>query len=483
MNNKDIEKKINKAYKNATPDVLSSILEECEDMKGQNVFMDITPKKTPNKHRIGRYALACVLVLAVMVGITTVNSQGKVASTISLDVNPSLEIKINKNDRVLEVNALNSDAVIVLGDMNLEGNDLDVVVNALIGSMLKNGYINEIANSILISVDGQSASTLQNRLMNDVSGIIQSTGMNGSIVTQTLMSNSDLEKLADHYDITLSKAQLIQSIVSQNSMYSFENLVPLSIHELNVLLNSSKNNVDNVSSTGQASDKAYIGGTQAKEIALKHAGLTESQVSDLDVEMDFDNGVMIYEVEFETSTSKYEYEINAVNGDIVQVEKDGKKTQVSSSTSSNSSSYIGKSQAKDIALKHAGVSENQARDVEIDLEKDNGTPYYDIEFDANGYEYDYHIHALTGAVLKSQKEKDDSSSVSSNVSYIGETKAKQIALTHAGVSASSLIDYDFDLDDDEHIYELKLKTNDYEFEYEIHAIDGTIIHVEKERND
>ena len=38
-------------------------------------------------------------------------------------------------------------------DMDFSGSSLDVAVNAIIGSMLQNGYLNELANSVLISVD------------------------------------------------------------------------------------------------------------------------------------------------------------------------------------------------------------------------------------------------------------------------------------------------------------------------------------------
>lgn len=54
---------------------------------------------------------------------------------------------------MLRVNALNEDGRIVLGDMNFSGSSLDVTVNALVGSMLRNGYLSELANSILVSVD------------------------------------------------------------------------------------------------------------------------------------------------------------------------------------------------------------------------------------------------------------------------------------------------------------------------------------------
>ena len=44
-----------------------------------------------------------------------------VASTVSLDVNPSIEIEVNKKEEVLAVNPRNKDAETVVGSMNFKG--------------------------------------------------------------------------------------------------------------------------------------------------------------------------------------------------------------------------------------------------------------------------------------------------------------------------------------------------------------------------
>ncbi len=65
-----------------------------------------------------------------------------------------------------------------------------------------------------------------------------------------------------------------------------------------------------------------IGREEAKKIALKHAGLKESEVSRLKVERDRDDGIVKYDVEFEMGRMEYDYEINAETGKILKVEKD-----------------------------------------------------------------------------------------------------------------------------------------------------------------
>jgi uncharacterized membrane protein YkoI len=66
---------------------------------------------------------------------------------------------------------------------------------------------------------------------------------------------------------------------------------------------------------------AGITAKDAKEAALKHAGLSESQVSDVDVDLDRDNGKLIYEVDFNSGDTEYDYDIDAETGDVISADK------------------------------------------------------------------------------------------------------------------------------------------------------------------
>ena len=68
---------------------------------------------------------------------------------------------------------------------------------------------------------------------------------------------------------------------------------------------------------------------------------------------------------------------------------------------------ISKEKAKEIAIKHANVNENDVKDYEIELDNENGKFVYDISFDANGKEYDYDIDADTGNITNSKNELVD----------------------------------------------------------------------------
>ena len=68
--------------------------------------------------------------------------------------------------------------------------------------------------------------------------------------------------------------------------------------------------------------------------------------------------------------------------------------------------YVGRQAAIRTALAHAGFGEQDVRRLRCELDREDGAMVYEIEFDKDGFEYDYEINARTGAVLKSKKERD-----------------------------------------------------------------------------
>ena len=65
-----------------------------------------------------------------------------------------------------------------------------------------------------------------------------------------------------------------------------------------------------------------ISASQAQQAALTHAGFTASQVTELQSELDTDNGRAYYEVEFKQGSLEYQYEIDASTGAILKSEID-----------------------------------------------------------------------------------------------------------------------------------------------------------------
>ena len=136
---------------------------------------------------------------------------------------------------------------------------------------------------------------------------------------------------------------------------------------------------------------------QAQEIALNHAKLTAEQVSFIRTESEFDDGIEKYNIEFYYNNQKYDYDINAVNGQIIQYDLEGVINN--SQNNLNSTANISIEQAKEIALNHANLTSNQVIFSRTELDYDNGIQKYEVEFYYNNREYSYEINANTGDIL------------------------------------------------------------------------------------
>lgn len=492
MTDQEMERGIRQAFEHATPNVLSSILSACDKQKGTVITMTNNNKKKSWIPRVAGLAAALALVLGAGFGWNFYTTNYVAATTVSLDVNPSIEITVNRNERVLDVTALNEDGRAILDDMDFQGSDIDVTVNAIIGSMVRKGYLTDIANSILVSVNSENAekgSALQAKLTEEVNALLQTEAFSGAVISQTVDLDDKLENLADKHGISTGKAKLIQRITEQNTRYTFEDLAALSINELNLLTESGSLHLNNVTSAGSASDKGYIGTEAAKKAALDHAGVAETDIFDFGIDMELEKGLMVYEIEFDTSEFEYEYDINALNGQVVWNEKETNRNKNDASVvppdttpSVTTPNLISKDDAKAAALAHAGVTADTLSVFEWELDRDHGAYIYEIEFTSGDYEYDYHIHAETGAVIKHEKELRDGADVPAAApNRISKEDAKAAAIIHAGVTADTLTEYECELDRD--VYEIEFRSGAYEYEYKINAVTGAVIRFHKELDD
>lgn len=430
IDNKTVESAVRQAADRATPDVLDSILSDCAQQKGTVIVMTNTAKrKSPLRAAIGFAAAFAILIAAGAVGIGMYrHTDNSVAATISLDVNPSFEIAVNRDERVLSVEAKNADAQAVVGTMDLAGSDLEVAVNALVGSMLKKGYLSDIANSILITVDGENAQALRETLSAKVRDQLNGDTFAGAVLSQEATKDEALQALAAQYGISVGKAQLIKQLLAAQpalaAKVTFEELATLSINELGLLLKEVEN--PPISVSGDASDKSYIGLEAAKQAALSHAGLADANFQKC--KLDFEDGAMVYELVFFVKTEYpfgngklYEYDIHAVTGAVVDFESEpitlrGDQPSTEHPTGSTTASptvptasraVIGETTAKEIALQHAALTPADITRFECELDREDGVTHYEIEFISGGIEYEYEINAYTGAILKHEKERKD----------------------------------------------------------------------------
>lgn len=562
MRDQELEQRLRTAVEHAAPDPLERILASCGTQKGT-----VIPMTNDKKKRWPSLAVAAVLAVLLCGGFGLHGWQAShaVASVVSLDVNPSIQLQVNQREKVLSAEALNDDAQVILEGMDLRNTQLNVAVNAIVGSLLQHGYLDRLSSAILISVedsDAQRAGRLETALAAEVDAALQNAAAGAAVLSQVVTYDAGLETQAQTNRISVGKAALIQQVQALNGKLAFEDLAALSVEELKQLweagapglpigkdaaacaaqeyagllavdavtwdvdpeldeypahyeveLKTAFGEFDyeigaydgellrgvpdvlHIAATEETFETmtgaGYITADEAKAIALKHAGVQESDALGLRVKQEQEDSLLIYEVEFRAGGIEHEYELLALDGTILKAERDKDDHWYVSNTGSTGgaaqTSYIGEAAAKQAALAHAGVQESETKYLHCWLEYDDGRPeYYEVEFQAGSTQYEYEVGLYDGGILKSERETfGTAKTVQAGGSYIGAEAAKSAAFRHAGVSASDVTKLECKLDEDDGVwlYEVEFEVGRMEYEYEIDAVTGAVLKAEQEVDD
>ena len=464
MNPQEIEAKVNRAFSSIVPDVEDKILAQCEARKNEVIPFD--KKRLPRRAIVAIASLAASL--AILIGAFSFHAYEvtyAIASTISLDVNPSIEIRVNSKGNVIEVSPRNKDAQIIIGDMDFKGSSLEVTLNALIGSMLRNGYLNEIANSILVSVDGKDSENndvITEKVLAEIETVLAEQEFNAAVLAQQINASADVRRLAKSQDISVGKAQLVSEIAEQSDEYTVEALCDLTITELKLLSESENVTLDNVSSTGEASTKAYIEESVAKETALTHAGITDSTlVTDLSSSFDYEDGRVVYDITFIHDEMIYFYSIDAVSGELVSFRSEAVVPEVTPTpvpTETPTPTPTATPSPTSTPTPTATVTPSATPTVTPDTDP-----------------------SVTEKPERPGRPEGERFPI--DFDHMSEAEIVDRILEYLGISAAVVTDVDVDFDFDynnknnkhDFIIKVKVKTTDGNYKYEINALTGEIL--------
>lgn len=148
----------------------------------------------------------------------------------------------------------------------------------------------------------------------------------------------------------------------------------------------------------QSGSTSEITEDQAKQIAFDHAQVKEEDLTNLKVKKDFDDGVSIYEVDFQAANKQYEYDIKAADGQILSTDFEIDDDYVDP----NTQTAVSEADAKAAAL--ARVEGASDSDILIQLQRDDGQLVYEGTIIYNNTEYDFEINAETGDFLSWEQD-------------------------------------------------------------------------------
>ena len=312
MTNEKMEQRLASAVEKTAPNDVSGVLSRCDERKGTVIPM--TTKKTIKRKWTSLIA-ACLAVMLLGGGLFYQRANA-VASVVSLDVNPSIELKVNRSEKVLVCTPLNEDAKAILADMSngadLKGAKLDVAVNAIVGSLVRNGYLDSISSAIMISVEDKDtarAEKLQRELTSAVDGVLQTSEAKAAVLTQTLTQDAAREQQARENSISTGKAALVNRVLALTATLKFEALAKLSVEELKDLAEA-------------GAPAMPIGKDAAACAAEQYAGTTALDSVTAEVDSELDESPAHYEVELHTAWGEFEYLVDAYTGKVLSGQKD-----------------------------------------------------------------------------------------------------------------------------------------------------------------
>ena len=264
---------------------------------------------------------------------------------------------------------------------------------------------------------------------------------------------------------------------------------------------------------------SYISMDAAQSKALSAANVTAENVDSYSAQMGDVGTTTCYEVQFVSDGYAYYYAVNATDGEIVKVTKtpvgeepiqaqpeqttDASASQTGETTPSTATGnqnntattkptagqttttpaangQITLEQAKETALKHAGLKADAVTFVKAEQDYENGKLVYEVEFVTNDggkvVEYDYEIDAATGSVVSYDYDAENyvSAKGATTVSE-DEATAKQTVLNKVpGATAANIYEWKLDFDDGRWEYDGKIVYNLMEYDFTVDASSGAV---------
>ena len=501
MKDQELEARLAQAVNRAAPKDPEGVLSRCQEQNGKVIPMTKTKAARPMRWRAWIAACLALVLVGGGAGVFYQNANA-VASVVSIDVNPSIELRVNKDGKVLSCTPINEEAHAALEEMNdgkdLEGAKLTVAVNAIVGALVRHGYLDGLSNAILVSVEDRDqarAARMEEELRASIGGLLEAQAPNTTVLSQTLTQDAGYDTYTAHHSeshpaISSGKAALVDQILAMSGNTdpdAFNRLAALTVEELGDLLETGETRIP-------------IGKSAACWAVEEYAGTAVLSSATLEVDPELDKRPAYYEVEIHTAFGEFEYKVDAFTGEVLSGAADvlaavSTPAPAVSVPPAPAAGLIGEDTAWAAVCTHAGCAMGELSYSACELDYEDGAPHcYELEFCWNGNQYDYEIDCYTGGVLKHEWEVCDEEHHIHHVSagtvvpaatpapssggLIGEDTAWAAVCTHAGCALRDIsyskceLDYEDDLP---HCYELEFCWNGNQYEYEVDCYTGTVL--------
>ena len=203
-------------------------------------------------------------------------------------------------------------------------------------------------------------------------------------------------------DIALDYANINKNDVSNIKFEKDDSIYELEFSDKNykyeIEVDSKTGNVikfekDIISKSPISNNNTAISEEEAKKIATDYLNINIENVSFTKNKLDYDDGTLIYELEFYYNDNEYEVDINAYTKEIINISIDSNDYDTN-----NNNNYIGLEKAKELVENH--YKKDNIFFVKAEFDFDNKTPIYELEFYDNNKKYEYEVNAISGNIIK-----------------------------------------------------------------------------------
>lgn len=443
---------------------------------------NIVKNKTKKYFLIGIIALLMVLLIA-----PKLLADDRYA-TVVLDVNPSIELELSDRETVAELIGLNEEGKVIVAASKPSDKSVKETLNALLETLIAQDYLKEEDNVLLLSVDAKKkdSEALKDNLNETIAVYLSQAQIKATIITQSFKAEQYRHANAK------GKAALIDKLTLQDQSLSKEALQDKSIKELMVVTENQAVKLSDVRYR-ETAQQAKIGKEAAITKALAFHHLNKEDVIDLEGDLEREDGIFVWEIEFIHKNYKYETIVHAQNGEILASKRHTLPNNGNNEAKEELIPTASQKAAIAKALAYHHLQENEVTRLDIERERKGNILVWEVEFTAQGYKYETFIAIKTGEILHATKEAFKSTAnpdpqeeivLPSEKKAIAKAEAIKIALKDFGKSAKEVgfIETEIDFIRGHSVYAVEFDFAGYEYEYAIDLYTGKIIAKERERD-
>jgi len=187
-----------------------------------------------------------VLMVSLLLLVGCFESTKDDSSYVVLDINPSVELVLNKNDVVEYANALNEDADVLLANLVLEGLSVEAAIELIIEESTNLGFIDPDSEETIVDVttvneDEGDEDALGEKIRNKINNAFAERGMHG--FAQKKQMTAEIIAEAQELGIGAGRLRLIKQALELNPELTLEELLEMEVKEINELVKVKGNEV------------------------------------------------------------------------------------------------------------------------------------------------------------------------------------------------------------------------------------------------